>query len=41
MSKAQKSKGLRKKTPVFSACIVSNTPPGTREGIKARPWVLW
>ena len=39
MSKAQKAKGLRKKTPVFSACIVSNTGEWSQGTISTIEWL--
>jgi hypothetical protein len=39
MSKAQTSKGLRKKTPVFSACVVSNTGEWSQGTIATIEWL--
>jgi hypothetical protein len=39
MSKAQKSRGLRKKVPVFSACIVSNTGEWSQGTISTIEWL--
>ena len=39
MSKAQTSKGLRKKTHVFSACVVSNTGEWSQGTIATIEWL--
>ena len=39
MSKAQKSRGLRRKVPVFSACIVSNTGEWSQGTISTIEWL--